>query len=257
VRFFVISEQVLELLLGETKRERFKGKLLTLGKQSSRISAEYLNKRAVTYGVSLASDSDFPPTIATSGGGDDCLDDVSILKALGASSVTSLDFSDYEGADVIYDLNRRELPEHFKHAFDIIIDIGVIEHVFDIAAAFENIHNILAVGGRFIIFTTCIHYIDRAFYMMSPTLFYDYYQANNYEINVIKLYGFPHGYCHNCLADKVIDYVPGSMDFQPFGVDGRLYDVFCSVTKTSKSTFDQIPHQRFYSEMWRKNGGSG
>lgn len=127
----MISEQVLELLLEETQRERFTGKLLTLGKQSSRISAEYLKKRAVTSGASLTSDYDFPPTIATSGGEDDCLDDVSILRALGASSVTSMDFSDYEGADVIYDLNRRQLPEHLKQAFDIIIDIGVIEHVFD------------------------------------------------------------------------------------------------------------------------------
>lgn len=51
------------------------------------------------------------------------------LKALGAEKIHSLDASDFEGADIICDLNR-PISEEYKNRFTCIIDGGTTEHVF-------------------------------------------------------------------------------------------------------------------------------
>lgn len=235
-----ISMQVLELLIGEMQRRPFSGRLLTLGRQTSMLTEQYYKERmARAFRWSGPADpraAGFYP-------------DVKVMEGLGFSSVTALDVSPYEDADVIFNLNTPDTPAELVGAFDTIIDVGAVEHVFDIAAAFRHVHQMLAPGGRFIIFTTCIHPIDRAFFAMSPTLFHDYFAANRYQIDAIKLYRFPPDRYHLDLAERVIDYTPGGLDAIQIGIDGFVYDVFAAVTRLPESTCTERPTQGYYARL--------
>ena len=72
-----------------------------------------------------------------------------VLLALGATSVDSLDVSDYENATIVLDLGK---PCCFNQRFDTIIDFGSLEHIFDAATAFRNLVDLCEIGGRIIIF---------------------------------------------------------------------------------------------------------
>src|SRR5512145_477284 len=53
----------------------------------------------------------------------------SVFKALGAKQVSSLDFSAYEGASFVHDLNQPIGPD-LHERFDTVYDGGTLEHVF-------------------------------------------------------------------------------------------------------------------------------
>ena len=72
------------------------------------------------------------------------------LKALGAEEIHSLDASDFEGADIICDLNK-PVPSEYKNKFTCIIDGGTTEHVFSFDKAMENVIDLLEVGASCIL----------------------------------------------------------------------------------------------------------
>lgn len=94
--------------------------------------------------------------------------------------IKSIDVSAYESASIIYDLNTNELPEDLKNKFDYIIDGGTFEHLFNIQNAFSNVIQMLKVGGKIFHYVPSNNYIDNGFYSYSPTLFIEYYEANNF-----------------------------------------------------------------------------
>ena len=245
-----VSATVLDLLLGECARRPFAGRLLSLGRQDVWLPrAEILAAASAkgvhldeTVGETLSNKHDLAQRACIS---DDCLFDM-----LGFAHFTSLDSSPYEGADLVFDLNSPDVPESLRGACDVILDIGVLEHVFDIAQAMENIHTMLAVGGRFVAVNPTVHTIDAAFYSLSPAFFHDFYTANAYDINTIKVYSFPAGHYHNSAPARMIEYQPGMLDAIGVGIDGCYWDVFSVATKTPASTGRMKPVQRSYAEQW-------
>lgn len=69
----------------------------------------------------------------------------SLLTALGAHSVSSIDASAYEAPTFVGDLNR-EISHDSRYS--TVIDGGSLEHVFDVAQAFWNLTRLCEVGGR-------------------------------------------------------------------------------------------------------------
>jgi SAM-dependent methyltransferase len=72
-----------------------------------------------------------------------------LMAKLGFGEMESLDFSDYEGAHVVHDLNT-PIPVSLENQFDLIFDGGTLEHVFNVPVALTSIFRMLKVGGRFI-----------------------------------------------------------------------------------------------------------
>jgi len=58
---------------------------------------------------------------------------------LGFEQVSALDISDYEGADIVGDLNDPDLQRKLGRRFDLVYDSGTIEHIFDAPAALRTI----------------------------------------------------------------------------------------------------------------------
>ena len=104
-----------------------------------------------------------------------------IFKLLGASKVSVCDASDYESPDFQLDLNY-PVAEQYKNKFDVIFDVGTLEHVFDTPTALWNFISMLKVNGVLYIGVPSSNAIDHGFYSFSPGLFYDYFNANGLEV---------------------------------------------------------------------------
>jgi hypothetical protein len=61
-----------------------------------------------------------------------------LKEFLGAQSISILDYSSYEGANIIHDLNS-PVPQNLEGRFDAVIDSGSLEHVFNFPIAIANI----------------------------------------------------------------------------------------------------------------------
>jgi SAM-dependent methyltransferase len=105
-----------------------------------------------------------------------------LFHMLGAEQVSALDYSNYEGADIIHDLNT-PLPGNLHGQFDVVLDGGALEHVFDFPTAIRNCMNLVRVGGRLIHLTPINNYCGHGFYQFSPELFFRILsEANGYQV---------------------------------------------------------------------------
>ncbi len=99
-----------------------------------------------------------------------------VLLALNAERVESLNFSDYEDATFIADLNR---PLSIGTKFGTLIDTGSLEHVFDVATAFRNTISLCKKGGRILHFLPVNNLNGHGFWQFSSDLLYSIYSALN------------------------------------------------------------------------------
>ncbi|MDJ0688922.1 MAG: class I SAM-dependent methyltransferase [Xenococcaceae cyanobacterium MO_188.B32] len=104
------------------------------------------------------------------------------FSSLGFDEFKAIDFSDYEGADIVHNLNNINLPEKYHSIADLIFDTGTLEHCFNIPNALQNIHKILKENGVIVHVHPVNGYVDHGFYQISPTLLHDYYGTNQYKI---------------------------------------------------------------------------
>jgi hypothetical protein len=93
------------------------------------------------------------------------------LTAAGAESVSSIDASAYEGADIVHDMNTRIGPQ-LECRFDVVIDGGSIEHIFRPDRALENLMRMTKVGGRALIWAPANNQCGHGFFQFSPEFFY-------------------------------------------------------------------------------------
>lgn len=91
------------------------------------------------------------------------------FRRLGATSVDSIDASDFEGATIIADFNR-PLPQDLRRRFSVVFDGGTLEHVFDIATALRSCLDLVELGGHFIASSPANNWPGHAFYQFSPEL---------------------------------------------------------------------------------------
>ncbi len=96
----------------------------------------------------------------------------------GATSIESLDFSDYESATILHDLNL-PLPERHRGQFDAVIDFGTLEHVFDVAQALRNCAALLRPGGQVLHVVPGNNLCGHGFWQFSPEAFLSFYTDRN------------------------------------------------------------------------------
>jgi SAM-dependent methyltransferase len=109
----------------------------------------------------------------------------SFFDLLGNVEVDTIDFQQYQGTEIVFDLGT-PLPPELEKQYDVIIDGGTIEHIFNISQALNNITKMLRIGG-IVYHAAPINLINHGFYNISPTLFYDYYGDSGFEIEYAKI----------------------------------------------------------------------
>ncbi|HBS51283.1 MAG TPA: hypothetical protein DEA05_14915 [Rhodobacteraceae bacterium] len=98
-----------------------------------------------------------------------------MFTALGFGEMESLDYSDYQGATHVWDLNR-PVPEAWHGRYDFIFDGGTLEHVFNIPQAFANVFHMLAPGGVFAGANPYNGYPSHGMYQFAPELIWTYWK---------------------------------------------------------------------------------
>ncbi|MDR1149764.1 MAG: class I SAM-dependent methyltransferase, partial [Spirochaetaceae bacterium] len=86
-----------------------------------------------------------------------------MFKHFGAVTVDSIDYSDYEGASIVHDMNL-PVPGHLKEKYDCVWDGGALEHVFNYPTAIKNCMDMVKIGGHLILETPCNNQCGHGFY---------------------------------------------------------------------------------------------
>lgn len=168
------------------------------------------------------------------------------FRLLGAEEISSMDFSDYEGATILHDLNQ-PIGDELKRKFTFVLDGGTTEHVFNFPTALANAMQMVEVGGHLAIVTGGNNFLGHGFYQFSPELFYRTLNAKN---------GFQ--------IKRLIAAEVGGRWFEvadPEAVKSRVelvnekpvYLMVLAQKIADEPLFAVTPQQSDYVEMWRSD----
>jgi hypothetical protein len=239
------------LLMRISKQQPFNGSILQLGRQDVSISERTLQSIATEESFSLARLETGPLYRDSRFGSVRIMDDGYFFRRLGFSTVHSLDISEYEGADVLHDLNTPlSLNSNHVGKYDLIFDGGTTEHVFHVPNLLQNVFKMLAVNGR-VIHAVPVDLFNHGFYNFSSCLLEDFYEANNFEINNLWITRMPHNsfntYCTPANRDS--QFIRSLCDST---FNNATHLLFFVATKLSTSTGDKIPVQGYYDSVFKQ-----
>jgi len=107
----------------------------------------------------------------------------SLFGFLGASSVDSLDVSDWEGATIIHDLNQ-PFPQGMRQRFSAVLDAGTLEHVFEFPTALRSSLDAVRSDGHFLCITPTNNWCGHGFYQFSPETYFSFLPAAGFKIEI-------------------------------------------------------------------------
>jgi SAM-dependent methyltransferase len=169
-----------------------------------------------------------------------------VFSLLGAKEIFAIDVSDYEGAQILHDMNM-PIPGRLASSFDLVLDGGTLEHVFDFPTALRNATQMVRPGGRFISNTMANNFCGHGFYQFSPELFYRFLcPRNGYAMESCIIWEDIPGSKFYCVPDP--DSVQSRIDLtSDFGTymcvqAKRLGDV----------SREFIPQQSDYVRLWEE-----
>lgn len=110
----------------------------------------------------------------------------SFFRLLGAKITDSIDFSPYEGATIIHDMNS-PIPDKYKSKYTLVIDGGSLEHIFNFPIAIKNCMELIEKNGYYIGITPTNNYSGHGFYQFSPELYYTVFNESN-GFRIVKMY---------------------------------------------------------------------
>ena len=170
------------------------------------------------------------------------ISDRMFFAMLGVKKVIAIDHTDYEGAEVIIDLNV-PLPESRMESVDFLFGGSVLDNIFDPATYMINVSKLLRRGGR-VFDQNVISQVHHAYLLVTPAWLLDYYVVNrfkNLQIYVAEQSagGFIHMYGVLASANEIVS------DFGP--PRGNLsLGVIVIAEKGIDSTADVLPIQDQY-----------
>ena len=124
------------------------------------------------------------------------LDNLSIAESFTTEDYfKSVGFKEYKSIDINgaynslqFDLNKNISETYnYKEEYDLVINNGTGEHVFNQYALFLNFHNLTKLNGVMLNILPFIDWINHGFYNFNPIFFADLAASNNYEIIKISL----------------------------------------------------------------------
>ena len=145
----------------------------TIGRQNwYRMSPQLLQATFKKEGVSLSTEQ------AQTLFAEDGIYTEALFRFLGATTVESLDYSNYENATHIVDMNLR-ISDQLHNKYTVVIDGGTLEHIFNFPQAITNCMNMVAIGGHFIGLSPANNFFGHGFYQFSAELFFRIFEPSN------------------------------------------------------------------------------
>lgn len=100
------------------------------------------------------------------------------LESLGATELEALDYSDFEGAVIIHDLNSPTLPRS-PRKYSAVLDCGTLEHIFNAPNGLRAICSLADIGGHIILIHPANGNVGHGFYQFTQEFYYGALQELN------------------------------------------------------------------------------
>jgi SAM-dependent methyltransferase len=180
-------------------------------------------------------------------------------RALGAKNASAMDVSDYEGAAVLHDLNQ-PVPPALEECFDVVIDGGSLEHVFNFPVAIGNCMKMVKTGGHLILLTVANNYFGHGFYQFSPELLYRVLSREN-GFEITRMIGLEEGLGRSSMFGVKYDFYISGPWFEvrdPAAIRSRVtllndkpVSLFVVAKKVAREVlFKTPPQQSDYVPQW-------
>jgi SAM-dependent methyltransferase len=255
-----VADLTVAAMIREAVRKPFQGTAYTFGRQTVNIAPEQVLPLFRHLGCEPAITEfhiDRATRYAQRNEGENCIRDIDFLTALGLSNVKAIDISDFEGAEIIIDLNR-PLPSELETSCDLVLDGSTLDNIFDPVTALKSIGRMLRPGGR-----AFIHNLGNASYLFpgipytvfNPVWFFDYFVWNNFD--------YCQAYCFVYPTGKRVATFALSLEraarLQGSGFVRQIDTPYCMsiliyAEKGADSTWDRMPIQHAYrpNEDWQR-----
>lgn len=174
---------------------------------------------------------------------------------MGAREVSSLDYSSYQDATIIHDMNL-PAPDHLRGRFSVVYDGGTIEHVFNCPQALKNCMEMVRVGGHFMQVNIANNFVGHGFWQFSPELIFRALSAaNGFQVEAVLL--------HEVVPDKgwISKNDAWYAVADPDEVRGRVElcnsfpTYICTIARriADVEIFAQLPQQSDYVTVWNQS----
>lgn len=170
-----------------------------------------------------------------------------ILSLFSPVSLHSLDYSDYEGATLLHDLNTAIPPVWHNH-FGLVIEGGTLEHVFNFPQAIQNLMSVVKPGGYLLLQLPCNGWPGHGFYQFSPELFHNLFNRTrgwDLELCIIHRIG-PWNTWYKVQSPSVLKDRVEFLSLLP-------YQILIVAQKIKHIPDWPYPQQSDYVQRWREN----
>lgn len=261
-----INKQILKLLVAENDYRPIEGEFLCAGKQTVNVLKKDLDeifskREGFTFLQELYEKKIFDVSTRHS---NDTLYDHDLLKCISATAnYNCLDRSDYEGANIIQDMNE-DIKNDYLEKFDFIYDGGCLDNVFNPVTFLLNSNKMLKPGGRIAHLNVAGSTLG-AYLMLSPEWFFSYYAINNYkDCKVYVAIASEEGPSRHMFDTHLYEWQPfftrqNGYNYSMIDASKTINGImFCLVIaeKGEESSYDKIPIQMQYlddnSIDWRQ-----
>ena len=192
------------------------------------------------------------------------------LKYQGCDSVSSLDNSNFESAGLLWNLNqslstRKNVSD--IESYDLILDYGTSEHIFNPAMSIYNSIKLLKIGGIFNALLPVCGWNDHGFYQFSPSFFYS---LDRKDFELQKLYFFVYDresvdiIFWDGLSNDFKEHVHGAFDgsfaancLEYMNKPITAWAVYKKNSKVNEDNFMHDTQQLIYKEKWNGNNLDG
>ena len=222
-------------------------RVMMIGRQGLFITPDLLRKNLAKLGIEKSFE-EIAGILSENGG----FAEPFFLKILGAEDVQSIDYSTFENASVIHDMNI-PVPDDLKNRFTAVIESGSLEHIFNVSQALKNCMEMTKVGGHFIGIMPANNYMGHGFFQFSPELLWRVFGGENGFIieQMILFESVP-----NPKFYKIKD--PKEIGERVTLVNQKPAYIFIQAKRiTSVEIFLSYPQQSDWVALWNKHSSRG
>ena len=113
-----------------------------------------------------------------------------LLQMLGSETIDSLDYSNYEGANILHDMNL-PIADELKQRYSTVLESGSLEHIFNFPVSISNCMEMTSLDGHLLIITPVNNIMGHGFYQFSPEIFYRVLsERNGFELEQMLIFEY-------------------------------------------------------------------
>lgn len=171
-----------------------------------------------------------------------------LFTMLGFRNAHSLDAFDADKPTILHDMNK-PIPDRYKGKYDVVFDVGSMEHVFDVKQFVQNCVEMTKENGVLVIYDALMGWHNECFYNFQTPFFFDVFRANGFDEIGVYLNYFPK--YHDFGTKKTVWQRFEYGDRPKFRRAGYNTHIIFFARKTRTLPEFVVPMQGYYAEYYK------